>query len=171
MRPYLRRIDTRTRGNRYDVTPLFADGGAFTALVDDLTRAARARRPNRVACIDACGFILGSAIARALEVGVVAVRKGGKLPVDVDRERFVDYTGLEKTLELRRDAVQPNDRVLMVDDWVETGAQLTAAIALVERNGGTISGIAAIHMDAKPATDALRKRYEVHLASELGAHE
>jgi adenine phosphoribosyltransferase len=167
MRPYLRRIDTRTTGGRYDVTPLFSDAEAFGALVTDLADSQRDAQPRVVACIDALGFILGAAIARELGLGVVPIRKAGKLPVEADRESFVDYSGQEKALELRRDAIGAGDRVLLVDEWIETGAQIAAAIRLLERRGGVIAGIAAIHMDRNAATEAIRRAYRVRLASWL----
>ena len=167
MRSYLRKIDTRTSGDRYDVTPLFADFDAFNALVSDLVDLHRMARPNVVACIDALGFILGTAIARELGVAIVPIRKGGKLPVEADRETFVDYSGQEKALELRPDAIAPDHRVLLVDEWIETGSQVSAAIRLLERRGGDIVGIATIHMDENENTDVIRQKYRVRMASWL----
>jgi len=171
LRFYLRRIDTQTRGNRYDVTPLFADAVAFDALVSDLVALHKPVRPDRVGCLDALGFILGAAIARELGVGIVPLRKGGKLPVEAEGERFTDYSGSEKTLEVRPDMISAGHRILLVDDWIETGSQISAAIRLVERMGGVVVGIAAIHMDQNPQTEVLRKRYRVRAASWLDAEE
>ena len=95
-----------------------------------------------MAGIDALGFILGAAIAVRLKKGFVPIRKGGKLPVQTDVARFVDYTGQEKSLELRVGAIQPRTRVLVVDEWVETGAQVRAAIELLEKQGGVVIGVA-----------------------------
>jgi adenine phosphoribosyltransferase len=170
MKPYLRRIDTHASG-RYDVTPLFADAAALDALVADVAAAHRTTEPNVVACIDALGFILGTAVARALGVGVVAIRKSGKLPVNADRETFVDYSGAQKALELRTDALGPHHQVLLVDDWIETGAQVGAAIRLIERRGARVVGIAAIHMDQNDETRVLAQRYRVRTASELGGSD
>ncbi len=167
MRFYLRRIDTQTSGNRYDVTPLFADAEAFGALTMDLADAHRSSEPKLVACIDALGFILGTAIARELGIGVVPIRKGGKLPVAAERQSFVDYSGQEKALEIRPDAIRAADRVLLVDEWIETGAQIAAAIDLIERHAGVVVGIATIHMDQNATTEAIRKKYRVRMASAL----
>jgi adenine phosphoribosyltransferase len=167
MKPYLRRIDTHASG-RYDVTPLFADADALGELVSDLVAANRTAEPNVVACIDALGFILGASVARAIGVGVVAIRKGGKLPVSAEREAFVDYSGTQKVLELRSDALGPDHRVLLVDDWIEAGAQIGAAIRLVERCRACVVSISAIHMDLNETTQSLAQRYRVHTATELG---
>ncbi|MBU0596136.1 adenine phosphoribosyltransferase, partial [Candidatus Bipolaricaulota bacterium] len=117
-----------------------------------------------VVAIDALGFILGTAIADALGIGLVPARKAGKLPVPTERVEFVDYTGQRKSLEMRRDALKLGMSVLVVDEWVETGAQVTAAIALTERLGARVAGIATICMDRNRVTDALRRNYAVHTA-------
>ena len=161
MKDYLSLVDRNTRG-RCDVTPLFADRKAFSQLADDLARPFFGSSIDVVVAIDALGFILGTAIAEHLEVGLIPARKGGKLPVEAIRETFVDYTGEEKALELRPDALKPGAAVLVVDEWIETGAQVSAAVALVERAGARVAGIAAISIDSCFATDTLRSKYTVH---------
>ena len=157
--PYLALIDHQTNGQRCDVTPLFADYAAFSALVGDLAALVEPLAFDVVAGIDALGFILGAALALRTHTGFVPIRKGGKLPVAVDAAECVDYTGQRKTLELRRDALRPGTRVLVVDEWIETGAQVRAAIHLIERQGGVIAGIASLHMDDNEQTEPLRARY------------
>ncbi|MGE5334803.1 MAG: adenine phosphoribosyltransferase, partial [Nitrososphaerota archaeon] len=146
-RPYLALIDQHTSGNRCDVTPLFSDYTAFAALLDDLAALVEPLAFDLVMGIDALGFILGAAMALRTHVGFVPVRKGGKLPVAVDTAECVDYTGQRKTLELRRDALKAGTRVLLIDEWIETGAQARAAIKLIEGQGGIIAGIASLHID------------------------
>jgi len=169
MKAYLRRIDTDTPGNRNDVTPLFAHPEAFDALVDDLVSSIAGTPIDLVACIDALGFILGTAVARQLGVGVLPVRKGGKLPVPADRAWFRDYTGQEKSLEIRCDILKQGLRVLIVDEWIETGAQVSAAISLIERQGAVVAGIATIHIDDGARARRLRSRYKVWSAQAGGA--
>ena len=140
-RPYLALIDHQTSGNRCDVTPLFSDYAAFSALVDDLAALVEPLAFDIVVGIDALGFILGAALALRIQTGFVPIRKGGKLPIAVDAAECVDYTGQRKTLELRRDALAPGTRVLLVDEWIETGAQVRSAIQLIEGQGGVIAGI------------------------------
>ena len=101
--------------------------------------------------------------------GMLPIRKGGKLPIpEEDRlsETVVDYTGDEKTLELDDRAVQTSAAMLVVDDWVETGAQMVAATDLIERAGGDVVGIAVL--DATDSVeDELATDYRVHtLASD-----
>jgi len=162
MKDYLKLIDTDTSGPRCDVTPLFAKPKAFSALIADLTQPFEALDFDYVAGIDALGFILGTAIAIQLKKGFIALRKGGKLPVPVQSREFTDYTGLQKTLELRTDILESGDRVLLVDEWIETGAQMTAAIALLESNGAEIIGLATINIDHNAVTQALIGNYFCH---------
>ena len=164
-RSYLRLIDTRTQGRRYDVTPLFADGQAFARLIHDLSSRCGDLAFDVVAGIDALGFILGAAIALHTRRGFVPIRKGGKLPVAADAVRFTDYSGQEKTLELRTGVIRLGTPVLLVDEWIETGAQVAAAITLIEGQGGLVAGIAGIHMDENAATRRLSERYPCRMLS------
>jgi adenine phosphoribosyltransferase len=156
---YLKLIDVDTQGPRCDVTPLFRDFAAFSALVEDLVGLTGAVECDLVAGIDALGFILGTALALRLRKGFVPIRKGGKLPVPAERAEFVDYSGTRKSLELRQDALVAGDRVLVVDEWIETGAQARAAIHLIEARGGVVAGIASIHIDANERTREMTERF------------
>jgi adenine phosphoribosyltransferase len=162
MTDYLQLIDTLTNGNRYDVTPLFADSTAFASVVADLSEPFATMSVDYVVGIDALGFILGGSMALYLKKGFIPLRKRGKLPVAVDRISFVDYSGQPKSLELRTDAITPGARVIIVDEWIETGAQVKAAIELVEKQGGVVIGVATINMDSNPKTQQLRDRYDFH---------
>lgn len=162
MKTYLDKIDTETLGNRNDVTPVFADAKAFSQLVADLAKPFRNTQIDFVACIDALGFILGTAIARHLEIGIIPIRKGGKLPVKTDCEDFRDYSGELKRLEIRRDILPPEARVLLVDEWIETGSQIQASAKLIEAQGGIIVGIATINMDENDTTAKISRKYRVH---------
>ena len=160
---YLRLIDTSTTG-RYDVTPLFADHTAFAALLADLDACFDDVDCDVVAGIDALGFILGTGLALRRGNGFVPVRKGGKLPGAAHREGLVDYTGSRKTLELRADAIQPGMRVLIADEWIETSAQVMAAIRLIEGQGGIVVGVATIQIEENERTQPLRERYDCRAA-------
>jgi len=161
MKQYLRWIDTNTVGNRNDVTPLFAHPADFNELVDDLVACVAGTTVDLVACIDALGFILGTAIAQKLGVGILTVRKGGKLPVETDKMGFRDYTGQDKQLEIRRDILSQGARVLVVDEWIETGAQVSATITLIEGRGAIVAGIATINMDDNKKTRSIASKYKV----------
>jgi len=160
---YLSLVDrSRTIYKRSDVTPIFAQPAAFAKLVEDLAQPYLGERVEQVAGLDALGFIVGTALALKLGAGFVPIRKGGKLPVAHDRETTTDYSGNAKTLELRTGAFASGTRVLLVDEWIETGAQARAAIALIERAGGVVVGIAAICLRKNERTAELVTRYRCH---------
>ena len=161
---YLQLIDTQTNGQRYDITPLFADHESFSALVGDIATAFLQDGFDFVVGIDALGFVLGTAVAMRVKKGFIPVRKGGKLPVDTHSISFVDYTGTKKSLELRIGAFPAGARILLVDEWIETGAQVNAAIELIEAQQGIIAGVATINMDDNESTQSLRKRFKCHQA-------
>ena len=162
MKDYLRLVDTHTPGRRNDVTPLFADAAAFSELVADLAAPFETSDINLVAGIDALGFILGTALAIHLGKGFIPIRKGGKLPVPADRLEFIDYTGQQKSLELRAGILQPGSKILLVDEWIETGAQIQAAAGLIEHQGGIVTGIAAINIDSNGKTLPILEKYSCH---------
>ncbi|MCD4802473.1 MAG: hypothetical protein K8R16_05985 [Anaerolineales bacterium] len=160
MKNYLSLIDRNTSG-RCDVTPLFSHFDGFNTLVNDLIDQIPKTGIDIVACIDALGFILGTAISQKLNVGILTIRKGGKLPVTTDQIDFTDYTGLEKQLEIRQDILSEGSRVLIVDEWIETGAQVGASIKLIENQGAIVVGIVSIAMDDNEKTKYLKSNYKV----------
>ena len=126
-----------------DITTLLKDGAVFHAVVDEIAAAYRASSVGKVAAIEARGFLVGAAVAHALGAGLVPVRKQGKLPAEcLGRDYTLEY-GVDR-LELHRDAVQPRERVLLVDDLVATGGTASAALHLIRRAGGSIVGCAFI---------------------------
>lgn len=160
---YLPLIDrSRTIYKRSDVSPIFAQPGAFAKLIDDLAQPYAGERVEQVVGLDAMGFIVGTALALKLGAGFVPIRKGGKLPVAHDRETTTDYSGKEKILELRTGAFPVGTRVLLADEWIETGAQARAAIALIGRAGGQVVGIAAIGFRKNEKTAELWAKYRCH---------
>ena len=124
-----------------DITPLLADAGAFRAAVDAL--AAVHREVETVVAIESRGFILGAPVAYALGVGLVPVRKLGRLPGPTLREAY-DLEYGANTVEIHRDAIAPGERVLIVDDLLATGGTVRAAAILVERLGGVVAGVAVL---------------------------
>ncbi|MGB6161451.1 MAG: adenine phosphoribosyltransferase [Pseudonocardiaceae bacterium] len=124
-----------------DLAPVFADATAFRAVVDALI--APTQQVDVVVGVEARGFLLGAAAAYALGVGVVGVRKPGKLPVVCDREGYALEYGAT-SLELACGVLRPAQRALVVDDVLATGGTAAATCALVERAGVTVSGIAVL---------------------------
>ncbi|HLU33364.1 MAG TPA: adenine phosphoribosyltransferase [Natronosporangium sp.] len=123
-----------------DLSPLFADGPVFREAIDAMVRAHDGSRIDVVAGIEARGFVLASAVAYAAGVGVVPVRKAGKLPRATYSATYALEYG-EATLEVHRDAFAPGARVLVVDDVLATGGTAQATLELVERSGAVVVGV------------------------------
>jgi adenine phosphoribosyltransferase len=137
-----------------DLTPVFADGPAFRRVVEGLgaptesdPRAAAVAGSGPgfdvVVGVEARGFLLAAAVALSAGVGVVPVRKAGKLP----RERISADYSLEygtATLELHADSLHPGQRVLVVDDVLATGGTLGATVALVEQLGAVVTAVSVV---------------------------
>jgi len=129
-----------------DITPLLADPAAFAATVEALAGLGRdlAGGPvNAVVGMEARGFILAAPVALALGAGFVPVRKAGKLPRQTYAVSYALEYG-EATLELHRDALQPGDRVLLVDDVLATGGTVAATAQLVAESGAEVVGVVVL---------------------------
>ena len=125
-----------------DLTPMLADPAALRAVTDGLADALSAGT-ELIAAVEARGFLLGAVVAARLGVGVVPVRKPGKLPVVADR---IDYA-LEygtATLELPADTVWPGVRVAVVDDVLATGGTVDATCQLLGRAGADVTAVAVL---------------------------
>ena len=126
-----------------DITPMMQDPRAFRALIDMFVYRHMRNRLDAVVGIDARGFIFGSALAYALNVGFVPVRKAGKLPFKTVAQPYSLEYG-EATVEVHQDAIKPGQRVLLVDDLVATGGTMLAAIKLLQQLGGNVAEAAAV---------------------------
>ena len=128
-----------------DITPLLQDPQVFRVMIDAFVDRYRAegQRPDVVAGLDARGFILGAVIAYQLGVGFVPIRKKGRLPFTTVEETYELEYG-SATVELHTDAVQPGQRVLLVDDLIATGGTMMAGKKLLEKLGATVVEGAAI---------------------------
>ena len=161
-RSYLRLMAPTVKGDTFawlDPSSAYINGRAFMQMVDDLVYPFRAISVDVVAGIDAAGYVLGAALATRLGTGLLTVRKAGKLPVPTEEVEFINYSNRTQSLELRKPAFRPGTRVLLVDQWVETGGTMGAAIELIERQGGVIAFIGTVEIDENAQTNALRKTY------------
>jgi len=136
-----------------------AEWHGFHDLLDDLVTDLNGLTVDVVAGLDAMGFVLASALATRLGVGFLPVRKAGKLCVATDKVSFSNYSGRTQDMEMRTPAFAPGTKVLVVDQWVETGGTMAAAIELVRRQGGIVAGLAAIAIEENAATDAYRRAF------------
>src|SRR6201996_8929277 len=122
-----------------DVTTLFGNPRAFRRAIDELVQPYAGVRIDKVAGIEARGFILGGAVAHQLSTGFVPGRKKGKLPFTVHSEEYSLEYGTDQ-IEIHTDAVRKGDNVLVIDDLIATGGTCVAAIKLLERAGANVVG-------------------------------
>jgi len=122
-----------------DITTLLGNARAFRTVVDQLVQPYAGIRIDKVAGIEARGFILGGAVAHQLSIGFVPVRKKGKLPWRTIAQEYALEYGAD-TMEMHADALQPGDQVLIVDDLIATGGTAIAAVKLIEQLGATTAG-------------------------------
>jgi adenine phosphoribosyltransferase len=131
----------------YDITTLLKDKAGLRGVIDALCDHYRGARVDMVLGIEARGFIFAPALAYALGVGFVPVRKPKKLPSETLRVSYDLEYGTD-SLEMHKDAVAPGSRVLIVDDLLATGGTMEATIKLVRQLGGEIAGLAfAVELD------------------------
>jgi adenine phosphoribosyltransferase len=124
----------------YDITTLLNDRQGFRDMIDALAGPYRDQGVEQVVGIESRGFILGGAVANALDAGFVPIRKPGKLPSKTHREEYALEYGTD-SLEIHCDAFQPGQKVLLVDDVLATGGTAQAASGLIRRVGGNLVGL------------------------------
>jgi adenine phosphoribosyltransferase len=126
-----------------DITTLLGNARAFRRAVDELVQPYAGIRIDKVAGIEARGFILGGAVAHQLSTAFLPVRKKGKLPWKTMRQEYALEYGTDE-VEIHEDAIRKGDQVVIVDDLVATGGTAEAALKLVERAGGKVIGLSFV---------------------------
>jgi adenine phosphoribosyltransferase len=129
--------------NFYDITTLLKDPSGLRAVIDDLSNAYKGKGIEIVVGIEARGFIFAPAVAYALNAGFVPVRKPKKLPSLVERVEYELEYGTD-ILEIHKDAIQPGQKVLIVDDVLATGGTAKAVAHLIEKLGGNLVGLSFV---------------------------
>ncbi|NXR17507.1 APT1 phosphoribosyltransferase, partial [Cinclus mexicanus] len=194
---YLALMAPNVKGPNYawlDPSRLYCHPQGLQDCVADLLQPFQGDAIDMVAGIDAMGFILGAAAAATLQKGFLAIRKAGHLCVQTVAQPYTDYSGREKVMEVRTDTISPGEpvgcspfgglrvwargthpqplpppglRILLVDQWVETGGTMRAAIKLVEQLGGVVAaplcvptGVAAICMENSEGGKWIQERYK-----------
>ena len=120
-----------------DITTLLSDGQLFRSVIDIFLEANKGRQIDKVAGIDARGFILGAAVAYQLGVGFIPIRKKGKLPYKTESIGYSLEYG-EAVIEMHVDAIGKGEKVVLIDDLLATGGTSAAAAHLIEKVGGEL---------------------------------
>lgn len=123
-----------------DITPVLKDPKLFRGTVGLLAEALKGKNITRIAAIDARGFLFGAALAERLKIGIVPIRKKGKLPYKTFEESY-DLEYGSNTIAIHQDAFDPGDRVALVDDLLATGGTAAAAVKLIEKAGGKVEAV------------------------------
>ncbi|ASW07184.1 adenine phosphoribosyltransferase [Rhizobium sp. ERR 922] len=154
-----------------DITTMLGDARAFRRAVDALVQPYAGTKIDKVAGMEARGFILGGAVAHQLSSGFVPIRKKGKLPHDIVRIAYSLEYGVDE-MEMHRDAVNPGERVILVDDLIATGGTAVGATKLLRQIGAEV--VAACFVIDLPDLGGRRKLEEldvpVHTLVEFSGH-
>ncbi|NXP74859.1 APT1 phosphoribosyltransferase, partial [Ramphastos sulfuratus] len=182
---YLALMAPNVKGSNYawlDPSRLYCHPQGLQDCLSDLLQPFQGDPVDMVAGIDAMGFILGAAAAARLQKGFLAIRKAGHLCVQTQAQPYTDYSGREKVMEVRIDAISPGLHILLVDQWVETGGTMRAAIQLVEQLGGLSfpcipTGVAAICIEDSEGGRWIQEHYKCahcvppHLQPHFNRHQ
>ena len=154
----------RTHNAWLDPTSVYMNAVVLHDLLDDLITDLQGVAFDVVAGCDAMGFVLAAGLATRKGIGFLPVRKAGKLCVATDHVAFTNYSGRAQKMEMRLPAFAPGTRVLIADQWIQTGGTMLAAIALVERQQGVMAGLATIAIKTCTATDEFARRFPIAMA-------
>jgi len=157
-------INKKTKG-RYDITPIFENPEVFSNLLNDLIKPFKDSKFDKIASLDALGFVIGGALAQKKNTGFICIRKNGKLPginnTVLKTSSFIDYTNTSKSFEINKSSVKEGGKILLVDEWIETGTQIKSAIKLIEELGGEIIGISSLCSHKNKQTKILFNKYNL----------
>jgi len=164
LKDYIRSIpDYPKKGILFrDITTLVKNENAFTQAIDEIVKKSKKFNVDKIAAIEARGFIFASAVSYILKKPLILLRKKNKLPSETHSVDFELEYGTA-TMEIHKDSIQENDSVLLIDDLIATGGTAEAAIKLIELSKGKISGfIFLINLfDLKGSDNLIKKGYKV----------
>ena len=120
-----------------DITPILGSGELFRASIDVFLEQCRGKEVDKIVGIDARGFLFGSAVAYELGIGFVPLRKKGRLPYKTESAKYSLEYG-EAEMELHLDAIEPGERIVLIDDLLATGGTSASAATLIKKVGGIL---------------------------------
>ncbi len=126
-----------------DITPLVNDADSFNNVIDGLTAWAKKRKPDIIAGVESGGFIFAAPVANKLGLGLIVIRKKGKLPSESVRVGETDDESFEY-LETHTESIDPSHKVIIIDDLIASGSTSVNAIDLIKKIGGEVIGFASV---------------------------
>ena len=120
-----------------DITPILTSGKLFRASIDLFLERCRGKEIDKIVGIDARGFLFGSAVAYELGIGFVPLRKKGRLPFKTESAKYSLEYG-EAEMELHMDAIEPGEKIVLIDDLLATGGTSASAAMLIKKVGGVL---------------------------------
>ena len=154
-----------------DITTLIKNAKAFKFTNDKIVELSKKIEFDKVAAIESRGFVFASTVSYLLEKPFILLRKKNKLPAEVHSVDFELEYG-NATIEVHKDSIEKNDRILVIDDLIATGGTAEAAAKLIEISGGTIAGfIFVINLFDLPGNELLKKKgYKTESLIEFPGH-
>ena len=173
LKDYIRSIpDYPKKGILFrDITTLIKNENAFTQAIDEIVKRSKKFNIDKIAAIEARGFIFASVVSYILKKPLILLRKKNKLPSETHSVNFELEYG-SATMEMHKDSIQENDSVLLIDDLIATGGTARAAIKLIELSKGKISAfIFLINLfDLKGSDNLIKKGYKVENLLNFSGH-
>tara|TARA_Y100001958_G_C20801616_1_gene264731 strand:- start:13 stop:540 length:528 start_codon:yes stop_codon:yes gene_type:complete len=154
-----------------DITTLIENEKAFTETINQIVEKSKKLKFDKIAAIESRGFVFASAISYILKKPFIMLRKKNKLPADVHSVDFELEYGTA-TIEIHKDSIQENDKVLIVDDLIATGGTAEAAAKLVKISGGKVAGFVFVInlFDLNGSDNLVKKGYNVENLIEFPGH-
>lgn len=145
----------------------------YQKTIHELIKPFKKLKINKVVAIDMKGLLYGPVMANKLKVPFVPILKGGKIKnkKKILSKSFIDYSGQKKKIELLRNSINFKDKILLVDDWFDSGNTGKAAIKLIEESGGAVKGISVIFNQLKKSEEDYFKKYNYHFLVRLKPKE
>ena len=154
-----------------DITTLIKDENAFSETINQIVERSKKIEFNKIAAIESRGFVFASAVSYALKKPFIMLRKKNKLPADVHSVDF-DLEYGTATIEVHKDSIEKNDKVLIIDDLIATGGTAEAAAKLIEISGGKVACFVFVInlFDLNGSDNLLKKGYKVENLIEFPGH-
>ena len=154
-----------------DITTLIKDEGAFSETIDKIIKSSKNIKFNKIAAIESRGFVFASAVSYVLKKPFIMLRKKNKLPGEVHSVDFELEYG-KATIEVHKDSIEKNEKILVIDDLIATGGTADAAAKLIEISGGKVAGfIFVINLFDLPGNNLLKnKGYKTESLVEFPGH-